>query len=142
MKRFARRFFALAVLALAGSVSLSVYGAVSGGGVSAGNGSTPIQVLGGFGSGYSMNGAAGVRAGPVARLVPLLQPPIPGDSDGDSAIDLTDAADLFECLSGPDVILGPTGSEGNCRRVFDFDGDFTVTLYDVAEFSLVFGTGN
>lgn len=136
-----RRKLACVGLALTGALLLSARGAASAGGINAGSAATPLQAIGAFGSGYSADQAAAVYGGPVAGLLPHLEPPVPGDANGDNAVDLQDAAELAACMSGPAIVLGTDGRDAACRRAFDLDGDATISLLDAAEFSLLFGLG-
>ena len=58
---------------------------------------------------------------------------LPGDSNGDGVIDLTDYEVMYDCLLGPDVAI-----EREACRTFDFDFDDDVDIEDAAAFAVVF----
>jgi glucosylceramidase len=54
---------------------------------------------------------------------------VPGDADGDGAVDFTDFAAFSGCLAGPEQAAGTA-----CRAPFDSDGDTDIDLADYAVF--------
>jgi len=65
---------------------------------------------------------------------------LPGDSDHDGDVDLTDLAALVACLSGPGVPPNPPppASAAECLSVFDFDEQGDVDLTDFGVFARSF----
>jgi hypothetical protein len=63
-----------------------------------------------------------------------------GDADGDGDAGLTDYADFFDCLAGPDMLPGPTAPTDihDCLQAFDVDGESDVDLFDFRHFMNVF----
>ena len=69
--------------------------------------------------------------------------PVPGDFNGDEAVDLNDHPALIDCQAAPDVEPTPTPPTmpEQCLDAFDLDYDGDVDLNDVAEFQIIFGAG-
>lgn len=65
-------------------------------------------------------------------LLTLPYPLIPGDSDFDDDVDLTDFAGFLECYTGQG------GSYDGFCNPFDFDHDLDVDLYDFGQFQVAF----
>jgi hypothetical protein len=68
----------------------------------------------------------------MAQAQRALAPPLPGDINGDGAVNLEDYAALAGCLSGPDF-----SASTECAP-FDFAGDGDVDLRDIAVFAQEF----
>lgn len=67
---------------------------------------------------------------------------LPGDFDGDGAIDGADAAAFADCLAGPAAEPAPTAggvTVDDCLAVFDTDCDSDVDLRDFAQFQFIAG---
>jgi len=60
-----------------------------------------------------------------------LAPSIPGDCNGDGAVDLDDYVDMAACLSGPAAPVS-----GGCE-CFDLNGDGHVDLFDFSQFQML-----
>jgi alpha-amylase len=66
---------------------------------------------------------------PTQQYVSVALAALPGDWNGDGAVDFADYAALVPCLTGPDG--GPLGPGCN---FFDFDSDVDLDLHDLAAF--------
>ena len=66
----------------------------------------------------------------------IVDPPIPGDLDGDGDVDLIDYANFARCVAGPGVATPPACCDAESFDRADLDGDGDV---DVADFSTLAG---
>jgi hypothetical protein len=70
-----------------------------------------------------------------AAYVYTLQPPLPGDLDGDGLVGVSDVHRFPRCVTGPVLTAGvPMGCD-----LLDFDQDDDVDLADIAAFQRAIG---
>ncbi|NLF29884.1 MAG: VCBS repeat-containing protein [Planctomycetes bacterium] len=68
----------------------------------------------------------------------LARPPLPGDLNGDGAVDLTDLTLLLNCMSGPDVDTPPGGCDPAVFARADLDDDDDVDVLDFVLFQFAY----
>ncbi|UCF33467.1 MAG: hypothetical protein JSV78_14145, partial [Phycisphaerales bacterium] len=95
-----------------------------------------------YGAAFSPDGSDfvyGLSDGTLALAVSPVAPALPGDWNGDGAVDLLDYDMFYDCMAGVGVVPDPVETDASsCLSAFDFDGDNDVDAADFAGFQAAF----